>query len=38
MSRKQGPHSLMGMRPTAIAASRRRKTLCNSRILKEATA
>ena len=37
MSRKQGPHFFMGMRPTAIAASRRRDTLRNARTLKEAT-
>ena len=36
---RRPPHRcLMGMRPTAIAASRRRKTLCNTRIPKEATA
>jgi hypothetical protein len=31
-------HSFMGMRPTVIAASRRREILCKTRIVKKATA
>jgi len=37
MSREQGPHE-MGMRPTAIAASRRQWRLCDGAMVMEAAA
>ena len=38
MSRKQGPHSFVGMRPPAIATSHRRESLRDTVILKEVVA
>jgi len=38
MSRKQGPHVFMGMRPAAIAAGRRPEGLRDTLIVKEAAA
>jgi hypothetical protein len=38
MSRKQGPHSSMGMRPPAIATGRRQESLRDTVIPKEVAA
>jgi len=38
MSRKQGPHVFMGMRPAAIAADHRQKSLRETLIVKEVAA